>query len=647
MRLGLAVAVRLLPALLAAAETLAWAQGAHAQSVRISMVADRTQVNVGNEITLEIRIDAQGGEPQRVRLPDLSDFDELRREVRQPMRFQFGFGGQQQVVQSSTVYTFVLRARRAGRFRLEPVRADLGGRTFTSAPLAIVVADGTGAAPDPGSGSTSLVPLGPGVGQVAPTQPTTGDVAPPTGALDGARYDAQAFLRTVVDKPRPHAGEQVTVTVYLYVRGSIGSSPVASREPSTDGFWVHDLLPATRTLDATQQVVGGVPFRVYVLRRFAAFPLRTGALTIGPMVVDVQTGGFFDIFTGGTPGEQLRREGVPVSLDVQELPAAGRPPGNVRVGRFELEARLDRTQAATGDAVTLTAIVRGSGNLRDIRPDTPVVDGLQFLEPQIQDRIEAPGDLVGGSRTLEWLVVPQRAGRFTIPPFKLSTFEPITGQYRAVETQALTLVAAGNAIAQPSAADDAADDAPRAGTSDDPTEARLGPLRTKSGLSRRVTQLAAEAWFPWLLGGPPFAYLVLVLSQVTRRRLRDSGVARAPQRAVRGARKRLTKARELADAGDARAFYAEVAAALKAVAEARLGEPIGGLTHDKLKAHLVARGAAEDLAARLVDELDGADFARFSASGIAKDEMMHTVDRSQAIIERLEKFTPLPLEDTK
>jgi hypothetical protein len=52
----------------------------------------------------------------------------------------------------------------------------------------------------------------------------------------------------------------------------------------------------------------------------------------------------------------------------------------------------------------------------------------------------------------------------------------------------------------------------------------------------------------------------------------------------------------------------------------------------------------EDLAARLVDELEGAEFARFSASGASPDELARARDRAQALLERIDRFSPSPTE---
>jgi BatD DUF11 like domain len=106
--------------------------------------------------------------------------------------------------------------------------------------------------------------------------------------------DSQLFIAAVADKPRVYAGEQVTITYSLYSRVQYFQLELR-REPTTDGFWVEE-LEVPRGFNAyRQEVVGGVAYRVQTLKQQAVFPLRTGTLTIGPMVLDAQVGaGFFN-----------------------------------------------------------------------------------------------------------------------------------------------------------------------------------------------------------------------------------------------------------------------------------------------------------------------------------------------------------------
>jgi hypothetical protein len=587
-------------------------------SVDIRMTPDRTSVGVGEPFNLQVRADISGAQPSDITLPDLSSFRITSRRVSRPMQFTFGFGNQTQVVRSTIVYDLTLVPLNEGTVRVDPASIQAGGRTYRSDPVSITVGPGTG-----------TVPPDPGLGQQVPT--------PPAGQLDGAEFDETAFLRTTVTPTDPYVGQQVTVTVYLYVRGSIRSSPVIHREPNADGFWVHDLLPAARTLEGQRQMVGGQQFNVYVLRRFAAFPLSEGDLEIGAMDVSFETGSIFDIFNTRRSG-QIRRRGVPVRVTARPLPAAGRPDGEVQVGSFQLEASLDRPSAATGDAVTLTARVEGTGNLRDVRLELPEVDGLRILEPEVTDQISATHDVVGGSRTFAWLIVPERAGDYRLPQLSLSTFSPTAGSYARVAGPELTLAAAGATIA---AEEDAEEDAEAEGEARAPD---LGPVRTRSELNRSPPVERLPLWMWVLFAAPPLAWLLAVFFGFARQRLDERGEREAPKRAVRSAKKRLATAENHAKEGDARAFYGEVRKVIKDVLEARLGEAVGGYTHNELEKVLRERGMDEDLSRRVVDELEGTEFAQYSAEGASTDEMVGCSQRVGTLLERMDRFSPVAEE---
>jgi len=588
-------------------------------SVDIRMTADRTAVAVGESFSLQIRADISGTQASDITLPDLSAFRVTSRRVSRPMQFTFGYGNQTQVVRSTIVYDLTLSPVNEGPAQIAPASIQAGGQTYRSDPITITVGAGTGTAPTNPSQTN-------GLGQQNPT-------APPDGRLDGAEYDETAFIRTTVSTAEPYIGQQVTVTVYLYVRGSIRSSPVIQREPNADGFWVHDLLPASRTLEAQRQMVGGLQFNVYLLRRFAAFPLREGELEIGAMDVSFETGSVFDIFNTRRSGA-IRRQGVPIAVRPRSLPDAGRPSGDVFVGDYQIDASLDRSAAATGDAVTLTARVEGVGNLRDVRLALPEQDGLRVLEPEVTDEVVAPNDVVGGSRTFAWLIVPEEPGEIRLPPLALQTFSPSSGRYARVTGPALTLTAAGNAV---ETADDDLDEGSQTSTTRAP---ELGPVRTRSDLSRDPPTESLPIWLISLFAFPPLIWLLAVVFGLARRRLDATAERQAPKRAVRTAKKRLVTAAGHAKEGDARAFYGEVRKVIKDVLEARLGEAVGGYTHGELVKHLRERGMDEDLSRRVVDELEGSEFAQYSAEGASPDEMVGCSQRVGALLERMDRFSP-------
>jgi hypothetical protein len=170
----------------------------------------------------------------------------------------------------------------------------------------------------------------------------------------------------------------------------------------------------------------------------------------------------------------------------------------------------------------------------------------------------------------------------------------------------------------------------------------FGPLHATSEFLHARAPVSRARWFGLALFAPPVIWFILVLMRLLQRRNRANEILNAPKRAVRGAKKRLAKADSLAQSGDARSFYTEVARAMKEVLEARLLEPVGGLTHAQLRQFLVSRGMQDELVVRIIEELEGGDFARFSSTGSSPEEMTRARERVEALLQRIDKFTPTP-----
>lgn len=612
---------------------------ASAQSATISMTADRTSVGLGEAIRLQIRSSTSSTDVPEPTLPDLSAFQILSRGVSRPMQVQMTWGGQAPVVTASSVYTFVLQPTHEGTFRLEPATITVQGHTFRSNPLTLTVSGG-GAAP-PSTGGLPVDPTLPPSTGAAPAPPSTGIVNVGPSGAEAYTYDDTAFVRTVVDTPSPYVGQQVTVSIWLCVRRQLSNWPGTTQEPTTDGFWTRDLLPPARTPQPIAMQIQGVTFWAYEMRRFAAFPLREGDLTVGPLAVTVSMGNPFDIFLGGTPVE-LARSGQPIAIHARALPP-GAPRGTVHVGTLGLDASLDRAQSATGDAVTLTVHARGTGRIDGLELPDLTVPGLRILAPHLETQIEAPGDRVGGTRQFEWLIVPEQPGTFTIPSFQIPVLDPVTSQYTMASTTPLTLTAAGNALVDPTQT--ATTTTPETPEADETASTPLGPVRTDAALTRHRTHLATQPWYPYALGVFPLAWVGLVVSRALRRRMSERAAQPSEAKVAREAKKRLATAEEKARAGDARGFYGALVLAISSVVEGKLGESVGALTHRELEKRLVARGMEGPLAKRIASELEGSDFARYSTSGAAPAEMDAALQRGREILDALDKFVATEEDD--
>jgi hypothetical protein len=614
--------------------------------IKLQARVDKTTMALDDVLTLQVSVEARGNDAPEVTMPELDGFEIVSQQVQRPMQFSFNFG-QGAVVQSQMIYTYGLRPTRVGNITIKPITAELGGDRRASAPITIAVSQGAGSAPNAPNAPNAASPE-PG----ASAQPDEPGAAPANnvsknGGLDLATVDGTSFIRAVADKATPFVGEQVTVTLYLYIRENLRAPPSVELEPTTDGFWVQDLLANQKDREQRQVVQGSV-YAVYTLRRFAAFPLRSGELTIGPMELRMDTGSVLDIFGPRRGNQQLTRKSAPLVFQVKPLPERAAADANAAeplVGRFEVDSKLDRAQSATGDAVTLTVTVRGIGNVRDAKLATPVIEGIDVLEPEVKDLADTSGDRVGGTRELRYLLVPRAPGRYVLPKFELSAFDPQTAQYRSIASTPLTLEVVGNAIAA------TATGATRTGADEPKDEAQAPkpvstlewrPIRTQSALARRSTLLADQPWFLPALGLPALVYAAWLVTRARQKRS-DAREQTKQSRAEREARSKLEAATDAALRQDGKAFFAAAAGALLATLEARLGEPATGYTHGELRRYLLERGMNEALVRDVVGLLERADHARFGGASSAA-QLDAELTALKAARDQLAGFTPTATE---
>jgi hypothetical protein len=608
---------------------------AHAQKVRVTMISSATQVSVGDPFVIEVRADLAGDDVDDIALPDFGKLEVLSRRVSRPMSFSFGFGsgGQHAQVLSQIVHGFTLRATAPGTYLIQPAIVTVGGRKYASQKLTIVA---TGAAlpnaPDPNAGQGLVPPQD-------DDQPDQAGIAPPDGPLSGARYDPELFLRTVVDKPKAQLGEQVTITVYLYVYGGLSQNPSITREPTTEGFWVQDLLPVQRTLAPVRQEVNGRTYNVYVLRRFAAFALRTGKLKVGAPAIEIASGpSLFDLITG--PTQTIRRNGVEVPIEALALPEQGARKGPTHVGTLSLEASLDPREAKVGDAVTLRVVAKGQGNLKALKLADPKLDGVDVLAPEIEDKVTTDLDVVGGERVFRWLLLPRKEGTLTLPPFEVNVFDPESKAYSRAHSEALSLIVKGDqgAGAANAAAPNIEKASPREPESMEAARS-FGPARADAQLSRATPPLSSHAWYWWAVAAMPLACMLVWLGRVLGRRLSTKRAGSPADQALRAAELKLREAERCARDGDAPKAYSALFSGLRSALSARLHEPVGGLTLAQLKQHCIERGMAAALAERIVGTLAAAEQARFDPSQQSEQSFANHLRQSQQLVREIARFS--------
>ncbi len=594
---------------------LAWilVTGASAQDLTFSASVDKNIVAAGEQFTLTFTLTGSSG-GQGFRPPSLADF--LVASGPNESTSMSIINGS---VSSSISYGYILQARAEGKFTVGPATIQAGGRQLSSQPVTITVSKGAPQAKKQSGGYSDT------------------DV--------GRQIGDNLFLKVTLDKTRVYQGEQVTATYKIYTRVSVANYAI-SKTPSLTGFWSED-LDIPKQVQLTTEVVNGRQYRVGILKKVALFPQRSGTLSVDPMevecVVQVQTRRrsndlfdqfFNDPFFGNFSNVNYKVRNEPEKVTVQPLPPDAPQGFSGAVGKYTVEAWLDKQQVKTNDPVTLRVKISGTGNLKLLEaPQVVLPSDVERYDPKISDNIATQGDRIGGSRTFEFLMIPRHAGELKIPSFPFSFYDVEKRNYQTFHSPEFTMnVAKGAEIVSSSAEGISKEDVKLLG--EDIRFIKSGDVP----LHRIGERFVGSPAFFALSVGPFVAFFGFLVYVRRRERVMGNVVMLRNRKARKIALRRLDAAKKFLDGKMREEFYAEISRALWGYIGDKLGIPPADLSIEGVSTTLRGRSVPEDSVARLAATIERCEFERFapSADSARMDDVYHgAVDLISSIEDHL------------
>ena len=492
---------------------------------------------------------------------------------------------------SSKGFIYILIPEKEGQFTIDPIEVRVGNKIFKTQPLQVRVTSASHNSPV--QSRRPLIPLDPFAEEDMPSSRSMGD---------------SVFIKSDLNKASAYPGQQVTLSYQLYTQVGINGIQLQDNPPLS-GFWVEE-IEVEKNPKSILKIVNGREYQVFTIKRQALFATAMGKLKIPSSTFAVSTGTGGDLFGVFGRAQTLYRKTDELFLDVKPLPAAGRPDDfRNAVGSFHLTAGIDKTQAATGEAIAFHIKLEGKGNLK-MFPDIsmPAIPDFTVYSSKRADTVRVLADgQIGGDKTWEFVIVPKAPGRQTIPSISFSFFNVERNAYETVSTPPLSLnVMRGT--------DNAASSSMLSG-SDKQNLVRRGTdinfIKLSSGeWEQRGKPFYRGLWLYWIAAIPILFNLGVFLYQ--RRRFRhagDVGMVRS-RRARRAAVKRLNAA-ERTGRSDARQFYDQAAAALSGYLTDKFGMAEIELTGDQLERALSEKSIPREIVEETRACLQECDFGRF------------------------------------
>lgn len=590
-------------ALLVAAICLVPSLMAQSDEITVLVSIDRDTIGLDEQALLQIEISGPEQDLPDPQMPTLPQFEVYSQGRSSSISIVNG------VVSSSLTYRYIMIPLKAGTFPINNVAVVHKNRRYKGNRLELTVLDqGTATSPQ----------------------------------LEQSAQDADGngrdyFLEAVVDKKNPFVNEQVTFTLKFFIAVQYYGSPEL-KEPSTTGFWTEILGNKA----PYYQKINNRNYRV-IERKYALFPTQTGELTIGRAMITTTVGskdrryrdpfGVFGDMLGR--GEEVVIRSQPITINVKPLPAAGRPDDFTgTIGNFRINATVNKTQTEVSQPVSLTIRISGTGNIKSVaEPLIPESGDFRVYQASANESVSKVNDAIGGTKTYEEVFIPNVPGQLEIPAISFNYFDPAAGRYKTVTTRAIpiTVTKPEGYVASP--------DVPYA----DPaytisSEARdIRYIKSDPGSLSPVGRVFITSPAYLIVNGLPVAVLaaVVVLRRRRERLAGDVGYARS-RAALKVARKRLSRAKEIARVEQAADFFAEIYSSLTSYVADKMNISPHGLTTDSIRQLLSERGVDDGLIEKIVQLMQRSDFARYAPSSVNQADIDDALRQGEEAIAALE-----------
>jgi hypothetical protein len=590
-----------------------YAVAAIAQDATFTAAVSKNPVAADERFTLEFTVTTGGATGKSFKAPDLGKFLVLS-GPNQSTSMQIINGA----ISSSQSYSYILQAREPGTFAIAPATIDVGGSVFKSNGIDITVTKAAG-------------------------QSSRQQAQQPEQTIE---VGDNLFLRAHVDRTRLYQGEQITVTYKIYTRVRIVNYGI-NKLPTMTGFWGED-LEVPQQVSMSNEVIDGKQYQVGVLKKMALFPTQSGALEINPMELtcqvqvqqqrrrsnDIFDQFFNDPFFGTAQTVNVTVKNDPVKVTVLPLPRQNVPESfKGAVGKFSLKAELNKRSIKTNEPITLKATVNGTGNVKILEaPKLNLPSDFELYEPKISESIRRADDIISGTKSFEWLIVPRYPGEKRIPALEFTYFDIGQKRYVTLKSNEFNvLVEKGSAEAQSFTTGLSRSDVKLLNQD-------IRFIKTTPGTIRKMNEEFVDPAVAIVITLVPLlAFLGLLVYRHKEITAMSDVVSFRSRRAVKIAAKKLRDAKSLLPSDKTDAFYAEVSNALWQYLSDKLTIDRAELSIDNVTQELREKNVSEDLTAKINECLEACEFSRFAPGGGTQQEKQKMYDMAGSIIVAAER----------
>ena len=377
------------------------------QDITVTSYVDKSTISINEilKLTVEIKSDEQiDAEPE---IPQLTGFQIVGQSSSSSTSIEIINNQMSRSVTQS--FTYSLRPLKTGTYTIPPIYSKYKNKMYRSNSINVKVVEAS---------SDQLQQQNP--------------------KYENNTANVQIFLQATPSKSEVFVGEPFTVKYVLYSnKGLVGLN--AEKMPEFAGF-VKEETFQTKNITHSLEVINGIRYYAYRISNYTLFPTTANTVTLDNMELlcayEVPAKSFFDF---GTTKRVYIQSNKP-TIKVRPLPVTGQPLNfSGAVGQYTIKSDISSRLVKTGESVTLTLVIAGSGNIRMFEPPAlPNILNIDTFPPEETDELNGP-DNIAGQKVVKYILIPEEPGTYTIPAIPFVYFDPQSNTYKSVSTQPITL----------------------------------------------------------------------------------------------------------------------------------------------------------------------------------------------------------------
>lgn len=573
----------------------------------------------------------ENGQGSNLKVPSLNDFQVLG-GPNTSTSMQWVNGN----VTQSVTYSYILRAKKEGTFKIGRASVNIGGANLESNEVTIEI---TKAVAQQQQAQRQRNPFG-----FDPFEDPFGDMEeePQVSQADlQKQLKDEVFVKLSVNKNSVYKGEMLTATYKLYFRQNLSGFNI-SKAPAFDGFWSQEIELDPKRKPGVE-TVNGKQYNVVEILKYNLYPQRAGNLQVSPAEVSTvarvsvrrQSRSVFDDFFGGGSVAQ-----VPLELNtnaalvsVKELPVAGKPENfSGAVGKYDFSASLSSKEAKTDEPITYSLKISGTGNLKFA--DAPVLqlpESFEVYDPKVKENISNSSAGMSGSKQYDYLIIPRQPGDYKLEAYSFSYFDPASGRYSSIQSGEFNIKVTGEP--SKSNSDSFTVTANKADVVALGSDIRY--IKTKTPDFNDNRSFFGSAPFAVAYASPLLIFIALIAVKKRNDTLLSDVVGSKRRKALSLAKKRLSAAEGHLKKEDKNSFYDEVSRAVWGYLSHKLNIDTAELTKENVEEKLLNKQVQSSTIATLKNILSICEIALYTPAGEGS-EMKSNYESAMNLIADLE-----------